>query len=124
MSKKAKEIREDLVAIDEGGNVRFNQLKALAKSEYDYDSDSVLISKEDIIKLAEELKQEKEGDKQIVIELHTGEVLVNDPNLGQNLDDVGEIWECLNQGSYVLAVEGKFGFEFISKSNVKDVRLV
>ena len=122
MSKKVKEIREDLVAIDEGGNVRFNQLKALAKSEYDYDS--VLISKEDIIKLAEGLKQEKEGDKQIVIELHTGEVLVNDPNLGQNLDNVGEIWECLNQGSYVLAVEGKFGFEFISKSNVKDVRLV
>lgn len=122
MSKKVKEIREDLVAIDEGGNVRFNQLKALAKSEYDYDS--VLISKEDIITLAEELKQEKEGDKQIVIELRTGEVLVNDPNLGQNLDVVGEIWECLNQGSYVLAVEGKFGFEFISKSNVKDVRLV
>ncbi|MBE7114338.1 hypothetical protein FT641_19040 [Bacillus paranthracis] len=122
MSKKVKEIREDLVAIDEGGNVRFNQLKALAKSEYDYDS--VLISKEDIIKLAEELKQEKEGGKQIVIELHTGEVRVNDPNLGQNLDNAGEIWECLNQGSYALAVEGKFGYEFISKSNVKDVRLV
>ncbi|MBX9158635.1 hypothetical protein [Bacillus cereus] len=122
MGNNVKEIREDLVAIDEGGNIRFNQLKALAKNGFDYDS--VFISKEDIIKLAEELKQEKEEDKQIVIELHTGEVLVNDPNLGQNLDNVGEIWECLNQGSYVLAVEGKFGFEFISKSNVKDVRLV
>lgn len=122
MSKKVKEIREDLVAIDEGGNVRFNQLKALAKSEYDYDS--VLISKEDIIKLAEELKQEKEGDKQIVIELHTGEVLVNDPNVGSNLDTVDEIWGCLRQGVYALAVAGKLGAKFIDKSEVKDVRLV
>lgn len=122
MSKKVKEIREDLVAIDEGGNIKFNQLHPLDKTGFNYDS--VLISKEDIIKLAEELKQEKEGDKQIVIELHTGDVLVNDPNVGSNLDTVDEIWGCLRQGVYALAVTGKFGARFIDKSEVKGVRLI